>query len=121
MEKIDKFDIAGAEIKLEEKSNTLIVGFSSQEITNSQLFQVLAANEDFFLTFYGCDPTNSDLSIITNSKISKIAIIYSKLTNKQLEIIVKMKNINKIKLFDTQISKNEIEAIKKNNPEIDFS
>ncbi|PUA30182.1 MAG: hypothetical protein B0W54_06620 [Cellvibrio sp. 79] len=119
MNAYEELRLHGAEIKNEKKTGTLIVGFSSQKLTNAQLRLLKKLDGEFLLAFYGCDFTECDLSILEDSEISNVAVIYSRFTDKEMNDFVKVRKLKKMKIFDTQVTKGALNDILHVNPNLD--
>ncbi|WP_347331537.1 hypothetical protein [Marinimicrobium locisalis] len=109
----------GAEVK-RDKNNQLIIGFTSQKITNEQLNLLSGVNEDCLLAFYSCDFSSCDLCLLKTSSFRKIAVIYCRFDNDQLCDICEIPSLNWLKIFDTKVTNEAVEKIlmKKNNLQI---
>lgn len=109
----------GAEVKTDKK-NQLVVGFTSQIISNNQLFLMNKIEEDCVLAFYGCDFSCCDLALIIGSKIEKIAIFYSKFSDRDLLKLSASENLKFLKLFDTQVTDETLKQVRRDNGGIEF-
>lgn len=117
----ESLTLHGAEIKKEKKTGMLIVGFSSQQLNNVQLELVKRIEDDVLLAFYGCDLTHCDLSILESSVIPNVAVIYSTFTDQELNALIQMRNLKKLKIFDTQVTNMNIEKIKHSMPALELA
>ncbi len=120
MDIYEKLRASGAEVKTDPKTGILIISFSSTELTNSQLSLLRPLDNKYLLAFYGCDFTNCDISILKDFEISNIAIIYSKLTNKEMEEFLRIKKLRKIKIFDTHVTEDFIRSVQDSYPHVEI-
>lgn len=100
----------GAEVK-HDKNGQLIIRFSSQQLSDSQLLLLRELTEKCLVAFYGCDFSNCDLNILKDSTLMQIAIIYSNFTDENLREIVQNKSLRLLKLFDTKVSEGLVKQI----------
>ncbi|MGK0173917.1 MAG: hypothetical protein ACI9AT_000279 [Ulvibacter sp.] len=109
MSSFEALQAIGAEIK-RDKNNQLIIGFTSQSISDEQLSLLTNLDANCLLAFYSCDFSNCNLSILKRSNHKKIAIIYSQFTDTHLRDICEIKSLRWLKLFDTKVSSEAVEA-----------
>ena len=100
----------GSEIKT-DKNNQLIIGFTSQTISNEQLNLLVEIDDDSLFAFYSCDFSKCNLKLLENSKCEKIAIIYCQFYDRDLYSLCKIKSLNWLKLFDTKVNSHAVEKV----------
>ncbi len=110
MSNIENIEIAGAEIK-RDKNNQIVIGFSSQSISDEQLSALNTLNEDCLLAFYSCNFSNCNLEILKNSNFSRITLIYCQFGNNNFYQICELPKLTWLKLFDTQVTSEAVEKI----------
>jgi hypothetical protein len=120
MQKVDLYSVQGAEIK-REKSGGLIVGFSSQSISDGQLIELNSLKENFFLGFYSCIFYDCDLSTLTSERVEGVGVFHSAFGDKELKILSHLSGIRSIKLVDTSVTAKCISEIMQANGKIKIS
>lgn len=117
MQEVLQYKIKGAEIK-REKNGYLIVGFSSQLITNEQLMALQSINEKFFLAFYGCALSRSNLEILVLLGVSEVGIFHSSFCDADLVFISQSKALGLVKLHDTLVTQACIDEVRNQKPQL---
>ena len=120
MQKVNLYKVHGAEMK-REKAGGLIVGFSSQNILDSQLIELNSIKENFFLGFFSCSFYDCDLNSLKSERVEGSGIFHSAFGDKELKILSHLSNINLIKLVDTSVTAECISEIKQANEKIKIS
>lgn len=103
MQRVDSYHIDGAEIK-REKNGYLIIGFSSQKITDSQIVALEGINEDFFLAFYNCAFSEKTIDFLANSKARSVGIFHSSFGDHELKQLSQSESLESLKLYDTKVT-----------------
>jgi hypothetical protein len=110
MSKFEALKTIGAEIK-RDKTGQLIIGFTSQKMSNEQLDLLKNVSDDCLLAFYSCDFSRCDLSLLKKSNFKRIALIYCQFEDKNLYDICEIPSLGWLKLFDTQVTNEAVEKI----------
>ena len=110
MSRYEALKALGAEIKT-DKNNQLIIGFTSQSISNEQLNLLVDVDDDSLFAFYSCDFSKCNLELLERSKCKKIAIIYCQFNDRDLYSLCKIKSLNWLKLFDTKVSSHAVDKV----------
>jgi hypothetical protein len=105
MSKFEALKTIGAEIK-RDKTGQLIIGFTSQKMSNEQLDLLKNVSDDCLMAFYRCD-----LSLLKKSNFKRIALIYCQFEDKNLYDICEIPSLGWLKLFDTPVTNEAVEKI----------
>lgn len=117
MLEVQQYQIKGAEIK-REKNGHLIVGFSSRSVADEQLKELQKIEQKFFLAFYGCALSRSNLEILVRLGVSEVGIFHSTFCDADLVFISQSKALGLVKLHDTLVTQACIDEVRKQRPQL---
>ncbi|MBC6906675.1 hypothetical protein DWB84_14575 [Saccharophagus sp. K07] len=112
MQEVSEYKINGAEIK-RAKNGLLILVFSSKTISDAQLNELKEIKEDFFLVFYGCNLSRSNIDVLICLGVMEIGIFHSSFCDADFIVLVQSKNLRYVKLHDTSVTLACVEEIKR--------
>lgn len=117
MQEVKRYQIRGAEIK-REKNGHLIIGFSSRIVADEQLEGLKNMGEKFFLAFYGCNLSKSNLETLVQIGVSELGIFHSSFADADLVLLSQSQSLEHLKLHDTAVTQACINEIQKQRPQL---